>query len=271
MVNKTDTNNINPKDTISVACSGSVLSCFYHSYEYVSGKDIYCLIPNVNLSLNQKLYYCMIITANKYRYNFGRQANRTLKDILIPPLNEIPEYVDKVKLPYLECNKAIDRTQLELQTQNWRYFKISDLFNIKKGSEEIDAANSIPLATIPLISATINNNGIVTKLDKAKKVFRNCLTITSSAVPGTAFYQSGEFAATISINVCIPKFNMNKYTAIFLVTIINLEKFKFNYARKYSKQRMMNTTIKLPATKEGVIDYAFMEQYVKHLNYSGNL
>ena len=38
------------------------------------------------MTLTEKLYYCMCIKANDYRYNFGRQANKTLKDIDVPAI-----------------------------------------------------------------------------------------------------------------------------------------------------------------------------------------
>ena len=283
----TNTTSIIPKNTISVACSGSVLESFYHHYEYASGKDVYYLEPKVTLTLNQKLYYCMIIKANKYKYSFGRQANRTLKNLLIPKLNEIPDYVNKITIQNLESNKPkipnmlnkqtttkqTSQKQQELISTNWKYFKVSDLFSITKGTESIrtEQEGAISETTIPLISATVNNNGIITKINTLKKTYQNCLTITSSAVPGTTFYQENQFAATESINICIPKFNMNKYTALFLVTVFNMEKFKFNYARKYSKTRMFDTQIKLPSTSDGKPDCGYMEQYVKSLSYSDNL
>jgi hypothetical protein len=36
------------------------------------------------------------ITANRFRFGFGRQANRTLKDIDLPSPKEMPEWVSKV-------------------------------------------------------------------------------------------------------------------------------------------------------------------------------
>jgi uncharacterized protein YfkK (UPF0435 family) len=74
----------NPAHTLSVAGGGSVLSTFYQDEEYYSGRDIYCLIPKKEFSILEMLYYAMCIRRNKYRYSYGRQANKTLKDILIP-------------------------------------------------------------------------------------------------------------------------------------------------------------------------------------------
>jgi hypothetical protein len=80
--------------TISVAGGGSVMESFLQTEPYYSGRDLYYLTPKHTLTDSEKLYYCACLRANKYRYNYGRQANRTLKDILIPSPSEIPKWVN---------------------------------------------------------------------------------------------------------------------------------------------------------------------------------
>jgi len=78
---------------LTVAGGGSVLETFVQPEPFYSGRDLYYLRPKIPMSLEQKLYYCMCVRANKYRYNYGRQANRTLRDIRLPPLDAIPAWV----------------------------------------------------------------------------------------------------------------------------------------------------------------------------------
>ena len=78
---------------LTVAGGGSVLETFVQPEPFYSGRDLYYLRPLIEMKLEEKLYYCMCIRANKYRYNYGRQANRTLKDIPVPSMKEIPEWV----------------------------------------------------------------------------------------------------------------------------------------------------------------------------------
>lgn len=63
--------------TLSLAVSGSVLSCFVQTEDYYSGRDLYVLTPKINLTLEQKLFYAMCINKNAYRYSYGRAANKT--------------------------------------------------------------------------------------------------------------------------------------------------------------------------------------------------
>ena len=79
----------NPPHTLSLAGGGSVLSCFYHDEEYYSGRDLFILSPKQPMSKNEMLLYSYIISANKYKYNYGRQANKTFRDLIIPELHEL--------------------------------------------------------------------------------------------------------------------------------------------------------------------------------------
>ena len=85
-----------PAGLMTVAGGGSVLETFVQPEPFYSGRDLYYLIPPDDMSLQEKLYYCMVIRANRYRFNYGRQANRTLKDIMIPARSEVPSFVKKV-------------------------------------------------------------------------------------------------------------------------------------------------------------------------------
>src|SRR5437868_4591348 len=82
-----------PAGTISVAGGGSVMESFLQPKPYYSGRDLYYLTAKVPMTDSEKLFYCACLRANRYRFNYGRQANRTLKQINIPSLNEIPAWV----------------------------------------------------------------------------------------------------------------------------------------------------------------------------------
>ena len=50
-----------------------------------------------------------------------------------------------------------------------------------------------------------------------------------------------------------------------------LEKYRFNYGRKWGIDRMKKSLIKLPVDSDGKPDWQFMEDYIKSLPYSINL
>lgn len=71
----------NPQETISIAGGGSVLSTFYQDKPYYSGRDLFYLKFDSSISKYAKLFLCTVISANAYKYNYGRQANKTMPDI----------------------------------------------------------------------------------------------------------------------------------------------------------------------------------------------
>jgi hypothetical protein len=77
---------------LTVAGGGSVAETFLQPEPFYSGRDLFYLRPKVPMSVEQKLFFCMCIRANKFRFNYGRQANKTLPALLIPDITEVPDW-----------------------------------------------------------------------------------------------------------------------------------------------------------------------------------
>ena len=261
----------NPAHTLSIAGSGSVLSTFYHDYEYYSGRDVYIAKPKQNLTKEQMIYYAYVIEQNKYRYSFGRQANKTMKNILVPDIDELPDYINKVSVSdYKFEKKPVLDKKLELNTDKWKWFKYYEIFDVKKG-KRLTKADMIE-GNINFIGASKFNNGLTAKISNSEHIHSaNTITLSYNGSIGEAFYQSEPFWATDDVNVLYPKFKLNPYIAMFLCTLLPLEKYRFCFGRKWDKEVMMDTDIKLPVTKENMPDWQFMENYVKSISCSKSL
>ena len=81
-----------PAGHITVALGGSVLSSFVQLKPFYTAFHIMVLGPKKEMTLQEKLFYCMCINANAYRYGYGRQANKTLKDIELP--DSVPNWAN---------------------------------------------------------------------------------------------------------------------------------------------------------------------------------
>ncbi len=268
-VKKVPNINPNPAHTISVAVSGSVLSSFYQSEEYYSGRDLYYLIPKRKMSKEEMIFYAFCIKANKYKYNYGRAANKTLKDILVPKF--MPQEfanIDYKRLNTLNPQSVINQN-FELDTSNWQFFKLKTLFKITgtKTTPLIELEEH-EVGKYPYVTTQATNNGVEGFYDYYTEE-ENVLTV-DSAVLGYCSYQPLEFSASDHVEKLIPKFSMNKYVAVFISTIINTEKYRYNYGRKCSQERMRKSYIKLPS-KSGEPDLKFMENYIKSLSYSSSI
>lgn len=63
---------------ISLAGGGSVLSAFLQDESFYSGRDLYTLECIEDISEEAKLFLITVIEQNKYKYSYGRQANKTM-------------------------------------------------------------------------------------------------------------------------------------------------------------------------------------------------
>lgn len=261
---------LQPAGTLTVAVGGSVMETFLQSEPYYTGYHVLILSPKEAISDEVKLYYCACIRANRYRYNYGRQANKTLKDILVPELSEIPSFVLNATVPdYSSMNKFLNSNSVSLDVSNWKSFRYDQLFDIKKG-KRVTKLDMIEGNT-PFLSAIDKNNGIREYAGLVAMHPANTITINYNGSVGEAFYQEQAFWASDDLNVLYPKFKLNKYIAMFLITIIRHEKYRFNYGRKWHKERMEESIMKLPAKSDGTPNFELMENYIKSLPYSASL
>ena len=99
-----------PAETITVAGGGSVLSTFVQKRPFYSGRDLYLLISKEDISLKVKIFISTVLFANQYRYSYGRQANKTLPDLILklpikrddngnPIIDDSHKYSDKGYIP----------------------------------------------------------------------------------------------------------------------------------------------------------------------------
>lgn len=168
--------------------------------------------------------------------------------------------------------KSITSASLSLNINNWKNFKIVDLFEIKKG-ERLVKEERIE-GTIPLITATSENNGVVDYISydefkDGKKIFRDKVTIDMFF---NVFYHNYEYFSDDNVHTLIPKnISLNKYICLFLVTTLKKLQYKYDFGRQVRLQRLDFDEINLPVDNKGKPDWQFMENYVKSLPYSSNL
>lgn len=266
-----------PSGAITVTLGGTyVLSSFLQEKPFYTGQNVAVLTPKVELTREEKLFYCLCISHNRFRYSaFGREANRTLKDLIIPHYRQLPDWVRGVNLSIYDDAKKAELTKntvLLSDTSTWGSFTLEQVFEIKKG-KRLTKANMIKGVT-PFIGSTDSNNGLTNKVGQEAIHRGNVITVNYNGSVGEAFYQSKDFWASDDVNVLYPKGEyfdrFNQYIALFIIPIIRQNKFKFSYGRKWHTDRMKETKILLPI-RESKPDLDYMENYVKSLPYSSSI
>ena len=256
-----------PEGNITVALSGSVCSSFVQHKPFYTAFHVMVLHPKKELSLNEKLFYCMCIKANAYRYNYGRQANKTLKEVELPDI--VPEWVYDMMINPITTSKANTEVQ-PLEVDKWGEYSLGELFRFYKGKRLTKEA--MTEGKTNFIGAISENNGVRQLIDVEPMFSPNCITVNYNGSVGEAFYQFKPFWASDDVNVLYADgWEMNKYIAMFIITTIKANRYKFSYGRKWTLEKMKESIIKLPKSLDDSPDWSYMENFIKSLLYSDRI
>lgn len=268
---------INPvyKKVISVARTGSVGSAFYHPYDCAINSDCIVLEPKKYFSDEQMFVFVALLRKNIYRYSYGRKV--TPERLLITKIPDSVSFSKNIdfKKKIVNMSKSFSNKKISLKDRDWKWFYYLEVFDLVKGY--YNNRPEININGIPFISATENNNGITDFVIKeGTKIFSGkSITVSNDGSIGNAFYQENDFTCSHSVNVIKinKKYNkeLSQYIALFVIPLIQKEKFRFNYGFKWRIERMKESKIKLPVDKNGNPDWQFMEDYIKSLPYSASI
>lgn len=281
-----------PAGEVTCALSGNgVLTTCLQEVPFYTGFHVAILHPKLPLTKQQTLFYCLCVKSNRYRFSYGRQANKTLSKLLIPSIEEIPNWVNSTDLNQFDgAEEPLCKTPPPaLAPKNWREFRYDEIFEINKGyynkkPPECEAGSD----TVPFIGATDSHNGVTshhrlegismyarngeleTEPSVEKKIFPpNGITVSNNGSVGYAFFQAKSFTCSHDINpLYLLKKAMSPEIGLFLCSVIAMDRYRWSYGRKWRPMRMPQSTIKLPADAQGQPDWNFMEAYIKALPYS---
>lgn len=197
-------------------------------------------------------------------------------------LNDEP-FIENIK-KYLAFNLVNSKKEIKidhapvitqkflLDTSKWQYFNYENgktsVFKIKKGKRltEKDQVDGL----IPYVSSSSLNNGINNYIGNGF-TDKNCLSFACYGSIGEVFYQPHEAWISDNCNaIYLKDETLNVYRAMFLISVLQLEKFRFSYGMTGKKERLQGFKIKLPS-KNGKPDWDWMENYIKSLPYSKSL
>ena len=246
-----------PAGSITVAVSGSVMESFLQKKPFYTAYHVMVLNPREGVSMSDamKLYYCMCLRKNKYRYSYGRQANETLKDLQIPVLEDVPDYVknfsekqfkqelfDSVNLSELS-DKATDTSDFNTLVP------LSELFDVENGvvamslirSEKKNSENWIPLIRPSYRQSTSIDAYVNRYLVPQEKVFPRGTLYVSTDGQGSHTYSyvsASEFVPNSNVAVLKPKRKMTLREKLFYAMCISRNRFKFSYGRKPKGEKL---------------------------------
>lgn len=274
--------------------AGSVGYTLYMDRPFIATSDI---VAGYNEKLNPyiAMYLISLFDLERPRFSYGRKWKKTLKDTTIPlPQTEngtvdwaaIDSYIKNSILPLLPTraktiwnrgpiNKPIFQKKINLNDKIWRYFHIATLFNsfekckCSSASELLEDGNEIAY-----IGAKKSDNGVMKYVKREESLVTkgNCIVFIGDGQGsvGYCLYQPNDFIGSTTL-VAGYIDNLNQYIAQFLVTVLDMERYRYSFGRKYNKSAIINSKIKLPIDDKGKPDWQFMENYIKSLPFSSNI
>ena len=145
-----------------------------------------------------------------------------------------------------------------------KFFKLSDIFEIKTSKCIHENGLKQGAGTIPYITRTSLNNGVskfvcsqgIEKLNPGN-------VITIGVDTQTVFYQKQAFYCGNKV-LSLSSENVDQYIGIFIVGILDqIVKKKYSYGYGATLTRIKNLEIPLPITPDGNPDWEFMESYIR--------
>lgn len=275
---------------------GSVGYAIYQPDDFIGSTT---LIAGYNEHLNPyvAMFLISIFDKERYRYSFGRKYKKKVienSQILLPSTrggnpdwiymenfikNEITPQLSL--LPKKVWTNEYDITpisgnDLSISHREWHWFKIKEFCDrpykaVAYNANELVLCDQNNEEAIIYVTRTDCNNG--TKGYVINDGFENIEdgnTITIGDTTSTIYYQKDKFICGDHIVVLRSKY-FNTYTGLFVATLLNKERFRYNYGRAFTKDIIYETNIMLPVTPEGDPDWQFMEDYIKSLPYSKNI
>lgn len=267
-----------------------IITTFCDSY-YVKGEftasDEISILKNEFLTEFSGKFISKMIIANREKFAFGYKAftERIKRQIIQLPVNSngFPDYEfmdnytrqkesEQIAKFTSYINAKLEKVKNfrevpKLENKKWNEFFIEDIFHIKSG-KRLTKADMIKGET-PFIGASDSNNGITNFVSNVNSSLdSNVLGVNYNGSVVENFYHP--YKAIFSDDVkrlSLKEVEGNEFLYLFIKTIILKQKSKFQYAYKFNEARMLRQKLLFPIDKNGKIDYDYMENYIKKIEY----
>ena len=155
-------------------------------------------------------------------------------------------------------------SELTLDSVDWGIFRLKEIFDIENC--KCSKVSGLKEGNIPYVGATNQNNGTVSYLYNYPHLITkgNCLVFIcdGEGSMGFSFYKEADFIGTTTVKVGRNK-NLNKFNGMFISTVADTVRGKYNFGYKRNELRLKNETLTLPISSEGSPNWKFMEDYTK--------
>ena len=163
---------------------------------------------------------------------------------------------------------------MNLDIKDWKEFHFGDLISKIYKAKSINKDDLTPASdtvdSIRYITRTGENNGcemLAVKSEVPANFIEAKNAITIGDTTATCFYQDEDFITGDHMVVIRADLWLNKFTGLFVASLLQGEQYKYSYGRAFLLERIKQTTVKLPVDRDGRPDWKYTEDYIKSLHY----
>lgn len=244
-----------PPGVITVTLGGTyLLSSFVQPKPFYTAQNIKVLTPKEEMSFKEKVYLCKCIQANRFRYStHGREANRSIDDLLLPSRHDLPEWLGDVKIGTLSKKQDHESQPYIIPTKT-ELVELRELFDFTNGVMVPESARSAVKESEEFFPYIRPSKSQVTcfveyvdgsAVDPIRMFPRHTLYVSTNGQGSHTYaYVSTEiFVANSDVTILTPKRTMSLQEKIFFAAAITYNRFKFSYGRKPKGARLRNLLV----------------------------
>lgn len=275
-----------PANAVCVTNNGSVGYAYYHDKPFTCSHDVNPLYRKDGIPFNRYTgaFIASVIMADRYRWDYGRKwrpERMQYSKIKLPvTIDGEPDWQwmeDYIKALHSEQITTGCNNPKSLDSVSWGDFPVKELFDVKYGiNMELNACtetNKDDPEAIAFVARTSENNGVSAFVKPEKgKTPQPAYTITVAGGGSvlSTFLQIRPFYSGRDLYLLIPKREISNYVKLFIVTVLQAEKYRFNYGRQANKT-LPDLNLHLPIASDGKPNWQFMEDYIKSLPYGDRI
>ena len=295
------TSKLFPGNAVCVTNDGSVGHAYYQPKQFTCSHSVNPLYrKDGEFNVYTGLFIASVIMHDKYRWQYGRKwrpARMINSKMRLPATASgdpdwqfMEDFIKSLNhKPLSTSNK--DGAALALNESSWEDFKVEDIFDLWYGVNLALNACTETSDGINFVSRTESNNGVSARIAPVEGLPPQQAGLITTATGGSVlstFLQPDPFYSGRDLYVMKPKEKgVGNGTKLFLTTVLEANKFKFNYGRQANKS-LPHIKLRLPIKRnpdgtpvidtkksfhdDGYIpDWQFMEDYMRSLPYGDRI
>ncbi|WP_405367204.1 restriction endonuclease subunit S [Ruminobacter sp.] len=269
-------------------------SAFYQPVDFLgrggAGSAI-LLLRNESMTEMSGLFISAVLRAALTKFSYNDQINS--QNILVqkiklpstaggkPDFAYMESYMRKIieeSEACLENLRRADKSKTIVKTEEWKDFKVGDLFEkLQLGIKNPNFNKALDVSEVrtaefnlPLVNAKHGNNGIMyygREEDFETAEMTIDIVQNGAIATGDVYAQPKKTGVLWDAYLVRPLFNISsEYALMFLATVIEKAiKDKFSYDDKCVWDKASQLYVKLPVSKEGKPDIDYMENYMSEI------